>query len=52
MLLTIFIIITACNKPITNLLFYRLHLVVIDYIVIVSLLYYPYLIKFKGKTVK
>jgi len=44
--------ITSCNNPIINSLFHRLHRVGIDYIVIVSLFYYPYLIKFKGKTVK
>jgi len=43
---------TNCNNLITNPLFHRLHRVVIVYIVIVSLLYYPNLIKFKGKTVK
>jgi len=44
--------ITTCNKPNTNPLFYRLYHIVIDYIVIVLLLYYPYLIKFKGKKMK
>jgi len=38
-------------NPITNSLFHRLQRI-IDYIVSFSLLYYPYLFKFKGKIIK